>query len=225
MSHKQKIILVGGPDGTGKSTIVPLCTRRLQSFWRHLLHIDNEWAFSMYMRSLCSRESKIPLGSPDFARKFNLRGQLDFQFLARRIADQGFDVIMQGPFENLTSEVEGLPLYQKMKKIDFPEYDFRLVYLLMHPRPILNSDNIVGHPEMWPIEECIRVRLQARGKDKPVQQELDADKLVENYYSLRSQAVLRTYEMFPDEIHLVTFSPDDTPELVASELAGAIMHP
>ncbi|HMO17163.1 MAG TPA: hypothetical protein PKA63_03615 [Oligoflexia bacterium] len=207
--QRSKIVLIGAPPGTGKSTIVPPL--------RHILHnakissqpwifLDNEWSFSIQMRKLCSDKSGISLDSPDFVRAFNLRGQLDYQSLARNLAAQGVNVIMPGPFEDLTPEVDGMPLYKKMKEKDFGDFDFKAIYVLVHPEKRLSSAEVGGHPSMVEVEEVIRERLLLRGKGNPVQASLDADKFGENYYSLRSQKVLRTVEMFP-EIPLVTYPP------------------
>jgi hypothetical protein len=97
----------------------------------------------------------IPLDSSDFVKAFNLRGQLDYQALARNIAEQDVNVIMPGPFEDWTPEIEGMPLYQKMKEVDFRGFDFSVVYVLMHPDKRLTSDEVIDHASMMQIEETI----------------------------------------------------------------------
>ncbi len=226
---KPTILCIGAPPGTGKSTIVPLMRKKIDSYhfsaspypW---ISLDNEWSFSMNMRKLCSDKSGIPLDSPDFVRAFNLQGQLDYQATARNIASQGMNVIMPGPFEDLTPIIGDVTLFWKMRHQDFSEFRFIVIYLLMHPKKRLSPEEIIGHPSMEEIELTIRERLKKRGENNPVQQTLDADKLGEHYYSTRSQKVLRSIAMFP-EIGLVTFRPDEDPETIAWRLTKtAVEH-
>lgn len=209
--NKSRIVCVGAPPGTGKTTILPVLHDMLGPSW---VYLDNEWAFSMEMRKLCSEKSGIPLNSPDFVKAFNFRGQMDYQNLARKIASQGVNVLMPGPFEDLTPDIGGLPLYRKMKEVDFAEFDFSVVYLLLHPEERLHSSEVLGHPEMVEVERTIQNRLRERGADNETQRVLDSDKHGEDYYSLRTKKVLFTVETFP-EIKLVTFEPDESPMSIA----------
>jgi hypothetical protein len=187
------------------------------------MYLDNEWAFTMDFRVLCSEQTGKPLNSPEFVRTFNLKAQLAYQALARSLASQGFNAIMPGPFEDLTCDVGGKPLYLKMKEDDFVEFDFSVVQLLMLPLGVdLTADTIVGHPAMADVENEIQRRRVARGSSSEAQRQLDADKAQSDYYQQRAAKVLRTYEMFSDEITLVRYAPGDSPETVASLLAQAI---
>jgi hypothetical protein len=110
------------------------------------LNIDNESAFSRELRALCAKKSGMVLNSPEFVGAFNLRGQLDFQALCRATASQGFNVLMGGPFEDLTGMVGEQQLLNKMVS-DFGEFDLIFIQLLLVPKGVeITSKNVMEHP-------------------------------------------------------------------------------
>lgn len=223
---KFKIVAFSAPPISGKSALVLPLSRNLNSGGdRPWIVLDNELGFSQAMRVLCAESSGLVLNSPEFARKFNLRGQLDYQASARFYASQGFNIVLPGPFENLVSEVSGRPLYQHMKEVDFKDFDFSVVQMLLWPDDSvdLNSQTVLGHPAMVSVEAEVQRRRIARGSGNETQQKLDHDKQHATYYSERARLVLQTNEAFP-EIQLVKIPIKQSPEKVAERVATAILN-
>lgn len=113
------------------------------------------------------------------------------------------------------------PLLGKMQ-IDFGQR-IKLCQLLLVPEGVeLNSDNVVGHPAMVPIESEIQRRQEARGEGNPFQQQLDADKTHPTYYSERLRRQFLSHKMFPNEITQVRATLSNTPAQVAQKLCAAM---
>ncbi len=173
----------------GKSTVAPLL-RQLLSEGSKLpwISLDNEVnGFSSRMRVLCSERSGIKLDTPEFARSFNLRAQLDYQISARALAEQGFNVLLQGPFENLFAEVGGKKLWDKMREDDFAGYDLAVAYLLPWSVAAVSGDiNLALCDPGFAWDEVtglIRLRLDGRAGKDEVQPILDAPKLADPDYA------------------------------------------
>ncbi len=221
---KNKIVCVSGAPLVGKSTILVIVIRILHMMglfrW---INIDNESAFSRELRALCAEKSGMVLNSPEFARAFNLRGQLDFQNLCRSTAAQGFDVIMGAPFEDLTVMIGNVRLLDKMVS-DFAEYDLIFIQLILVPQGVdITSENVMDHPDMLPIEAEVQRRREERSVKGEAQIALDADKASPDYYRQRLKKQLLTKEMFPDRVHQVKLHVTDTPAEAAQKFVDVLM--
>lgn len=220
-----RIVGIGAPPLTGKSTFVPilqqvLCERDGRGTW---LALDNEvTGFSMGMREKCSQASGMALDSGEFRKTFNLQGQLDYQEAARFFARQGFNVLMPGPFEDLTTNTGGKPLYQKMVEDDFGEFDFSMLYVLLlgNPEKRYTAETMLRARSMLPVEAEIQRRRKAREIKGAAQIALDADKKVPDYYRSRAAKCLNTIDTFG--LQLVRYVIDETPRQVAQRIADLI---
>jgi hypothetical protein len=221
---KNKIVCVSGAPLVGKSSILVIVIRILHAMglfkW---LNIDNESAFSRELRALCAKKSGMVLNSPEFVGAFNLRGQLDFQALCRATASQGFNVLMGGPFEDLTGMVGEQQLLNKMVS-DFGEFDLIFIQLLLVPKGVeITSKNVMEHPEMLPIEAEMQRRREERSVKGEAQIALDSDKTAPDYYRQRLKKQLITAETFPDQVHQVKLHLDDTPEQAAQKFVEVLL--
>ena len=218
-------LLVSGAPLVGKSATVRELVPLTRGRTRPLITNDNEVGFSMPMRCKIAEATGEALNSPKFVKTFNFQGQMDYQAACRFYASQGFDVVMPGPFEDLTPLIlvgdQKIPLLKKMQ-IDFGKR-IKFFQLLLVPEGVeLKSDNVVGHPAMAPIESEIQRRREARGEGNPYQQQLDADKTHPTYYSERLRKQFLSYEMFPNDITQVRATLSDTPAQVARKLCDAM---
>ena len=222
-----KIVTFSAAPLSGKTYLNKFLSAELHgSSDRPWLLLDNEVSsFSKQARVACAKASGVKLNSAEFAKAFNLVFQLQYQASARYYADQNFNVVMPGPFEDLTSDVGGLPLYRHMKEKDFAGYEFHVVQLLIMPEGDagITSENVIEHPAMIPIEAELQRRRERRGQGDSAQQQLDADKTHDTYYGERAQKMLRTKEMF-DEITQICVGIRDTPKQIAQRVANAILE-
>ena len=220
MTKLGHIIVWAAPPLTGKTTVLPLLRSRLGL---SSIVLDNEVnGFTKAMRVKCAEASGLVLNSPDFAGQFNLRGQLDYQASARGLAESGHNVVMSGPFEDLTPDIAGRPLLQHMAHVDFARFNLDTVHATLWPDndEHYTSEN-VGTAAGWEdIEEEIQNRRIGRDDDGGPQTKLDADKCGKTYYRDRVALVLRTIERFGTP-H-VKISIKDTPETVADKLFAVI---
>jgi adenylate cyclase len=141
---KGKIRLVGAPPGSGKSTVKAALEEELGSTW---LVLEHEQVFTPEMRVETAKLAGIELSSKEFVLGANLPGQMAFQALLRSVADTGLNVVGMGPFENVYGEVAGVPLWRKMKTLDFGLYDLELVYFLVS----------LSERDEWILEEGVPV--------------------------------------------------------------------
>ncbi len=219
------VLLLSGAPGVGKTEALKQLASLLQEriLITPVLVEDNEWAFSPAMRALCANKSGMTINSPEFAKSFNRQGQIDYQKACRQRAAQGFDVIMPGPFEDLTAQVplgeESVPLYRKLE-LDF-DNRIQVFQLILVPRDVeITSQNVMEEPAMEEVEQIIQGRLDARASRGDDQVRLDADKRGPFYYRERLRKQLISSEMFP-EITKVLTHPGETPTQVAEKLLEA----
>ena len=201
-----KVILLSGAPGVGKTACLSALTGMIASYppmGNSVVILDNEDVFTRQMRVLCSERSGLALDSKEFAGSFNRSGQMAYQGLCRKLAAQGFTVLMPGPFENLRAEIpvgeEKIPLLRLMQE----QFGGRIVFaqLMLVPKNVeVTSSNVMSLPSMLPIEEEIQRRLKGRQTDA-TQRALDADKIGDQeYYRKRLSQQILTAEMFPSEI-------------------------
>jgi hypothetical protein len=225
-----KVILLSGAPGVGKTSAL----EALKNFLRvsrpmgsAVIVLDNEDVFTRELRVVSSEKSGLALDSKDFAQSFNRAGQLAYQGLCRKLAAQGFTVLMPGPFENLRAEIpvgdEKVPLLQLMQR----QFGGDIVFgqLLLVPEATeVNSSNVMTLPSMLPIEEEIQKRLKGRQQDA-TQRALDADKIGDpEYYRKRLQQQLLTAEMFPSEIIKIQTHIGDDSFTVAGKVYDAFFE-
>ena len=224
-----KVVLLSGAPGIGKTTALSQLAellKRQQPTGAPVIVLDNEDVFTRDLRVLSSEKSGLALDSKEFAGSFNRAGQMAYQALCRKLAGQGFTVIMPGPFENLRAEIpvgeEKLPLLRLMERQFGGEILF-LQLLLLPKGETVNSGNVMDEESMLPCEQAVQNRLQARGDGGGVQSQLDADKLGDpQYYRKRLYQQLLTAEMFPKEVHQCVTHLEDDSATVASKLHNAI---
>ncbi len=224
-----KVILLSGAPGIGKSTALETLKRVIRikpPEGNPVIVLDNEDVFTRDLRVLSSEKSGLALDSKEFAGSFNRAGQMAYQALCRKLAGQGFTVIMPGPFENLRAEIpvgeEKLPLLRLMERQFGGKIEFAQL-LFLPPGETVNSENVMDLESMLPIEQEVQNRLQARDDGGGVQRALDADKVEDpQYYRKRLYQQLLTAEMFPDEIKQVVIHLGDDPATVASKIYNAI---
>jgi hypothetical protein len=163
------------------------------------------------------------VNSPDYGKIYSARTNIDYQRSACFFAAQGFNVLMPGPFENLIQEVDGKPLYMKMRD-EFAEFEFDLqwVYLLLcgnlkHP-PTLET--LRSDPGMVEVEKEIQHRRAYRAKRGDAQVAMDADKIGATYYRDRVQQCLQTARQF--NVPVVWYQIGEEPREVAQRLADVI---
>ena len=220
------VLGLSGAPGVGKTTALAELMKLLEEEppIDPVLIEDNEWGFSMEMRKLCAEKSGLLLNSPDFVKAFNLRGQLDYQAACRKRAEQGFTVVMPGPFEDLTPQIpvgqERIPLFRKML-VDFDDC-LEFYQLLLVPRDVeITSANVMEEPSMLEVEAVIQDRLASRAGNGEAQVLLDSDKHAPDYYRQRLKKQLITSETFP-EIKRVLTHPGESPRDVAVKLREAL---
>jgi len=233
MGKKGKIRLVGAPPGSGKSAVKAVLAEQLGATW---LVLEHEQVFTPEQRVKTAEMGGVELNSKEFVFGANLPGQMAFQALLRSIADTGINVVGMGPFENVFSEVGGMPLWRKMKTEDFGSYDLNLVYFLVTPHFdsiwMLDSDDQTGvilydglnNPALTDVvEEEIQRRLRSRITKSPYQEKLDRDKLgVADYYRRRVGSVLRSRGSFG--LPIVYYPCQMSPLELAQELAQAVVR-
>jgi hypothetical protein len=228
MGKKGKIRLVGAPPGSGKSAVKAALAEQLGSTW---LVLEHEQVFTPEQRVKTAEPAGVELNSKEFALGANLPGQMAFQALLRTIADTGINVVGMGPFENVFSEVGGMPLWRKMKTEDFGSYDLNLVYFLVTPSFdsiwMLDSDDQTGvilddgkdNPALTDVvEEEIQRRLRSRITKSPYQEKLG----VADYYRRRVGSVLRSRGSFG--LPIVYYPCQMSPLELAQELAQAVVR-
>lgn len=197
---KGKIRLIGAPPASGKSAVKAALAEELGSGW---LVLEHEQVFTPEQRVKTAELAKVEMSSKEFVLGANLPGQLAFQALLRSIADTGINVVGMGPFENVYSDVGGVPLWRKMKVEDFGLYDLDLIYFLATPSDRVSwygmdgvKATIEGRLEIK-VEAEIQRRLQARATKSEYQSRLDADKIgVTDYYQRRAGMVCKSSESF-----------------------------
>jgi len=233
MGKKGKIRLVGAPPGSGKSAVKAALAEQLGSTW---LVLEHEQVFTPEQRVKTAELAKTEMSSKEFVLGANLPGQMAFQGLLRSIADTGMNVVGMGPFENVFSEVGGMPLWQKMKTEDFGSYDLNLVYFLVTPHFdsswVLDRIDQTGvilddgkdNPALTDVvEEEIQRRLRSRITKSPYQEKLDRDKLgVADYYRRRVSSVIRSRDSF--DLPIVYYPFQMSAFQLAQELAQAVVR-
>ncbi|MCB9030663.1 MAG: hypothetical protein H6619_06385 [Deltaproteobacteria bacterium] len=225
MNEFGRVVLLGAPPATGKSTVATeLAEELLECTGRPWRTIDNETLFTPQARVIFAEASGLELGSPEFARTFNRHMQLCHQEMCRLVASHGVNVVMQGPFEDLTCEVDGEPLWLKMVNHDFKGFGLIGVYMLLWPEnnPEITSTGILKCEDFIPVEREIQARLQKRGEGNQIQTTLDADKHEPDYYRVRAKKVLHTAETF--RIPVVRQRWTDASQDVIEELTNAILE-
>jgi hypothetical protein len=228
-SMSGKVILLSGAPGVGKTTALSELAellKRQAPTGSPVIVLDNEDVFTRDLRVLSAEKSGLALDSKEFAGSFNRAGQLAYQGLCRKLASQGFTVIMPGPFENLRAEIpvgeERLPLLRLMERQFEDKIEFAQL-LFLPPGETVNSGNVMDLESMLPIEQEVQNRLQARDDGGGVQRALDADKVGDpQYYRKRLYQQLLTAEMFPESIKQVVTHLGDDPATVASKIYNAI---
>jgi hypothetical protein len=209
---KKIIRFLGGPLGSGKSSygkdVVEAVQKKADG---PVCLLDGDMFFSPQARVMASEASGIALDTPEFAREFNLPAQLRFQSIIRAVADQGIMVIATAPLENMFGEVQGVPLWTKMKTQDFAGYDIGLCYVLL-----TGDENQV--------EAAINRRLRNRGMliHDTYQAKLDEPKIADPaYYSKRSALVHKSVATFG--FPLVQTSIQEDPKSAALRIARVIV--
>lgn len=199
---------LGGPPGTGKSTVAPSVVQLLQETHdRTVVLLDGDMFYSPQARVQDSERSGIALDTPEFARTFNLPRQLRFQKIVRSVAEAGCVVLCTAPFENMFSQVGDKPLWEKLKSEDFNGFAISMTYMLT-----------VGDA----VEEEIRSRLKNRGMSNPYQLRLDLPK-IENprYYNDRSALVRQSVGAF--NFPLVEVEIEEPPEVTSQRISQEIL--
>jgi len=224
---KGKIRLIGAPPASGKSAVKAALEAELGSGW---LVLEHEQVFTPEQRVKTAEMAKIELNSKEFVLGANLPGQLAFQALLRSIADTGMNVVGMGPFENVWGEIDGVPLWRKMKTEDFGSYDLNLVYFLVslhdHDRWGLRDEEaaVMGQDmdSYWKsLETEIQRRLRGRATKSPYQKSLDADKVgKDGYYRSRADHVLRSAYKFG--LPILPYCIDTPPWMFAKVLAKVL---
>lgn len=221
MSTVGKVLLLGAPPLTGKSTMLESLRNALGvTTGERWLTLDNEDVFTMGMRVLCSEASGVDLAAPEFKR-FNREGQLAYQRLARKLALQGCNVVMPGPFEDLSPLVEGKPLLHLMQE-QFAPVELIARYVLLWPAgdEPLDAGSILTSPAMVPVEEEIQRRRLQRSDGEGPQAKLDADKQSSDYYRQRAARVLRSALAL--NIPVIQARIGEAPALIARRVADSL---
>ena len=209
-----KVYFLGGPPGTGKSTVAPLVVERLQQHHdQTVVWLDWEMFYPPAARVNDSEVSGITLDTREFMLKFNLPRQLRFQHFVREVAKppegiEGCVVLCTAPFENMFGEVAGRPLWTKMVEEDFAGFDISMTYMLME-----------GPTEE--VQRQIVTRLTGRGNSE-AQTILDEPKKEDpEYYEKRSELVRKSVETFG--FPLISVGLNDNPTEVADRIAQAML--
>ena len=226
---KGKIRLMGAPPASGKSAVKAALAEELGSGW---LVLEHEQIFTPEQQVKTAELSGVELSSKEFVLGANLPGQMAFQGLLRSIADTGLNVVGMGPFENVFSEVGGIPLWTKMKTEDFGQYDLGLIYFLVtvgrkdhwfwdgREATISPSTDLVDYRAQ--IEREIQRRLLSRANKSPYHSKLDADKVrVKDYYFRRVNSVCRSARSFG--LPVLSYSVWTPPCEFAKELAAEVL--
>ncbi len=225
---KGNIRFIGAPPASGKSAVKVALAEELGSDW---LVLEHEQIFTPEQRVKTAELAGVEMSSREFVLGANLPGQMAFQALLRSIADTGLNVVGLGPFENVFSEVGGVPLWRKMTEEDFLGYDLGLIYFLVTPK---KSDWWISGKEgaelcsltpeedyVLQVEDEIQARLLGRANKSPYQQRLDGDKVgVPDYYRRRASMVCRSAETFG--FPLLSYALDMPATELAQRLADAV---
>jgi hypothetical protein len=225
---KGKIRLIGAPPASGKSAVKAALAEELGSGW---LVLEHEQVFTPEQRVKTAELAKVEMSSKEFVLGANLPGQLAFQALLRSIADTGINVVGMGPFENVYSDVGGVPLWRKMKVEDFGLYDLDLIYFLATPSDRVSwygvdgvdgaKAFIEGRLEIK-VEAEIQRRLQARATKSVYQSRLDGDKIgVPDYYQRRAGMVCKSSDSFGFPV--LSWGFDTSPREFAKKLAECVI--
>ncbi|MCO6432368.1 MAG: hypothetical protein J5J00_16055 [Deltaproteobacteria bacterium] len=217
-SKKLKVVQICAAPGTGKNGVCRELYWLLDRGRGQWLLNDNEFGYGGYSpleRHLDSKANGIALDSKEFAQRFNLPRQLQYQQLTRNWAViEGRNIIMPGPFENLFAEIphpqkegEKIPLLHKMREFDFADFTLITIQLVLVPIGMGRNPTLkdLEDPE-WvgevagEFERRLRQRIEERTESDPylgkVQQALDREKLkdVPAYVRARLSALISTHE-------------------------------
>ena len=201
------IHFLGGPPGTGKSTVAPLVVQHLQhKHDRTVVLLDGDMFYPPQARVMDSERSGIELDTPEFAKKFNLPNQLEFQRIVREVAGKKV-VLCTAPFENMYCMVGEKPLWEKMQSEDFKGFSISMTYMLT-----------LGDS----VEAEIKDRLRKRGRRNPYHRRLDLPKIqLPNFYAKRADLVRKSVASFG--FPLVEVEIEEEPEVTAQRIAEEIL--